>query len=220
MEYKITKFFNDEELKVINDSLVNAVWKDGIDTTSSVGIHNMERNKKNFQTTINSNFLFDIIDTNNDFLDFTLPKYSEEPIISKTPTGGYYKPHFDYCELGHFSTTIFLNDPKTYDGGELCLYFNNTEEKIKLDPGYGIIYETGTPHRVNTVTKGERLVYIFWTTSKIPVMEDLCRYRYYIDLSKKHQIIDKIQHKCKDFADDLGVHFQEKAYKIRRKYLT
>lgn len=220
MEYKITKFFNDKDIKFINDSLINAVWKDGINTTSSVGVNKMEKNKKNFQTTINSNFLFDIIDTNNDFLDFTLPKYSEYPIISKTPTGGYYKPHFDYCELGHFSTTIFLNNPSNYDGGELCLYHNNSEQKFKLDPGYGIIYETGTPHRVNTVTRGERLVCIFWTISKIPVMKDLCKYRYYMELSKNYQNPDKIYHNCDSFINDLGVYFQEKAYKVRRKYLA
>lgn len=64
------------------------------------------------------------------------------------------------------SMTLFLSDPATYDGGELC--FNGGEQKYKPPAGAAVLYPTGAPHSVNRVTRGERLAAVFWVQSMVP----------------------------------------------------
>ena len=67
--------------------------------------------------------------------------------------GGFYKPHIDHPSTGMFSSTLFLEEPNKYDGGELQLLIDDQLLEFKLDPGYCVTYETGTPHQVKKVTK-------------------------------------------------------------------
>lgn len=103
-----------------------------------------------------------------EWVNFTQPIESGVPMITKTLEGGFYKPHHDASKCGHFSTTIFLNDPDEYDGGELQLDFNGDIKNVKLPAGSSITYRTGTPHCVNLVTRGQRNVAVFWTKTQYP----------------------------------------------------
>ena len=85
-------------------------------------------------------------------------------MVTKTFVGGYYLPHIDSASLGHYSTTVFLSDD--YVGGELELYVNGKTELIKLPIGHAVTYKTGIPHRVRTVTSGNRYVGVTWSTSR------------------------------------------------------
>ena len=108
--------------------------------------------KNNLQTKLsNPEILYQGMDQNSEFIDFTIARTTRDPLITRTPTGGYYRCHYDHWKLGDFSTTIFLNDSDTYAGGELCLWIDNKEERFKLDAGWGITYETGTCHMVSEV---------------------------------------------------------------------
>jgi len=85
------------------------------------------------------------------------------PIYSIMKEGDYYLPHFDHPHgTGMLSTTIFLDDADTYDGGELEIYIDGKVESFKLDAGQAITYETGLAHQVKEVTRGERRVLVFW----------------------------------------------------------
>jgi len=112
-----------------------------------------------------SDIVFDRIDTYTSFRDYTIASESRPPMISRTSVGGYYHPHHDKASNGDFSTTIFLNDD--FEGGELCLWLNGGEERIKLPAGGSVTYKTGTPHMVREVTEGHRDVVIFWTHSRL-----------------------------------------------------
>ena len=111
--------------------------------------------------------IFNKLDCDREFLTGTAAASSTRPMFTKTNVGGYYSPHHDAPKNGHYSTTIFLSPKDEYDGGELCLFVNNKPEYIKLDPGWAITYQTGTPHCVTEVTRGTRAVSVFWTTSRI-----------------------------------------------------
>ena len=87
--------------------------------------------------------------------------------ITRTRVGGEYPLHVDSSTCGQYSTTIFLSDPDTYEGGELAIKCNGEVEKYKLPAGYAVTYLTGLPHAVLPVTSGERLVVVNWTHSKI-----------------------------------------------------
>ena len=56
------------------------------------------------------------------------------------------------------SSTVFLNDPADYEGGELKVRLGDSELSFKLKPGEAIIYPSDSLHQVVPVTKGERLV--------------------------------------------------------------
>jgi PKHD-type hydroxylase len=155
---------------IIQDANKNNSWVDGLVSNSEVTKqvkNNLELSDVNFTQVINS-YVMQSLDNDKEFLNFTIPTVTYLNIVSKTQSGGYYKPHKDMWFNGDYSTTVFLNNPEDYDGGELCLYLGGEEEiKIKLDAGWGITYSTGILHRVNKVSFGDRYVSVFWTKSAI-----------------------------------------------------
>ena len=221
MNYLISKFFNYDQLRSIQKIMGESEWHNGLQSlTKSQKFPDKDLSlvKKNFQCNLDHPIVFNGLDNNLEFLNFTYAKHSSVPMGTKTPKGGYYRPHFDHINCGHFSTTVFLNPPNSYHGGELVLWLNCEEKKFKLDPGYGITYETGTPHCVNDVTYGDRDVIVFWTTSYIPDMEDLRRWRYYDMMTARHDNGTDHMNLSK-FSTSLHSHFREKCNKIARKYL-
>ena len=56
----------------------------------------------------------------------------------------FYGPHLDISHIPSgrrdLSFTLFLNEKKDYEGGELILYIPPEKKTIKLNPGEMIIY--------------------------------------------------------------------------------
>lgn len=175
--FYISQFFNQSALNEIKHWYKLQDWIDGSTTHS----HNNKEIKNNLLTkeTIPSNLIWKHVDRNSNFIKFTQSHTSSKARISKTPIGGYYHPHVDKLTLGNFSTTIFLNSPDQYDGGELVLFIDGKEVPFKLDMGWGVTYETGIGHRVNTVTRGERNVALFWSHSLWTNIEAFREYKYW-----------------------------------------
>jgi PKHD-type hydroxylase len=65
------------------------------------------------------------------------------------------------------SGTLFLNDPADYDGGELVIEGLPGQPHIKLPAGDLVLYSATTVHRVEPVTRGERLASFFWLQSMV-----------------------------------------------------
>ena len=65
------------------------------------------------------------------------------------------------------STTVFLNEPDDYVGGELVINTSFGEQKIKLAAGAAVVYPSSSLHHVAEVTAGTRLVAVTWTQSII-----------------------------------------------------
>lgn len=170
-EYIIRKVLNEEELKTIHELIKGCTeWMDGHDTSpwgDEVRQTNLEINrlKEPNHPEINKT-VFSAIDRDIDFRMFTWAESSESVIVSKHRTGDWFKGHEDNPSNGNFTTTIFLDDPETYEGGELCFLLNGKEEKFKLPAGHAITYNTGILHRVSEVTKGERNAIVFWSKGK------------------------------------------------------
>ena len=97
-------------------------------------------------------------------------------LFSRTGGGMFYGTHFDIPHIPSgrrdLSFTIFLNEKKDYEGGELILYIAPEKKTIKLNPGEMIIYPTKYLHEVKEVTNGERIVCVGWIESLIPNNED------------------------------------------------
>lgn len=168
-DYLKLKFLDESEVQLIStylDSNYDNTWEDGLE--SFIGDPKTKKNKqlKNyiFKQKI-SDIVYENLNQNKEYSRFTFPKSIKDFIVTRTEEGGYYNLHNDIGLNGHYSTTVFLSDPNSYQGGELSLYLNGEEQKIKCQPGYGVVYKTGIPHKVNTVTSGKRDVIVFWTIS-------------------------------------------------------
>ena len=209
--YYVRKILDENNLKLIKDLIKDSnekqLWTDG--HMSAVGDYKKSQ-KINFEMVdcLELRRIHEIImnslDCDIKFKNFTAAKSTNLNIVSKTPPGGFYQPHIDNWNNGDYSTTVFLNDPDEYVGGELCLYIDGEEEtKIKLDAGWGITYSTGTIHRVNKVIAGTRYVSVFWTQS---LLQDPFIRHIYGELGNvlNNMILDYSVHlnNCKSAYDD------------------
>lgn len=172
-QFYTRQILTENQLLKIKESISQAnshnMWQDGLKSGGGFSRvkNNLEMSDRVLSHSINS-LIMNSLDNDNYFIDFTVAKETTFNIVSKTISGGYYNPHYDNWANGDFSTTVFLNDPEEYIGGELCLYIGGEEEiKIKLKSGWGITYPTGVLHRVNKVSSGVRYVSVFWTKSLI-----------------------------------------------------
>lgn len=110
-----------------------------------------------------------------EFREFAFPAIIAPPLLTKYQPGQYYGAHADsaFISLGNMvirsdlSCTIFLNDPASYDGGELHIRLQDGSLHFKLKAGDAIIYPSDTFHEVEKVTRGERLVAITFIQSQI-----------------------------------------------------
>jgi PKHD-type hydroxylase len=110
-----------------------------------------------------------------EFVDFAMPKRVAPPLLSRYEAGMKYGAHADsaYIQLAggrlrsDISCTVFVNDPATYEGGELSIMVGNRPVTFKGAPGDAIAYPSTTLHEVVPVRSGQRLVSITFVESYI-----------------------------------------------------
>lgn len=111
------------------------------------------------------------------FISAVLPKTVLPPMFNRYEGGGHYGNHVDNAiQTDRFSgqavrtdvsTTVFLNDPEDYEGGELVVEDSFGTHEIKLDAGDAIVYPSTSLHRVEPVTRGVRVASFLWTQSLV-----------------------------------------------------
>ncbi|GAA0631511.1 Fe2+-dependent dioxygenase [Halomonas beimenensis] len=103
------------------------------------------------------------------------PKRMKPLMFSRYQEGMTYGNHVDDAIMAtpqgamrtDLSFTLFLNDPDSYDGGELLVDSTAGEQTYKLPAGALILYPSSTLHRVEPVTRGERLAAVGWAQSQV-----------------------------------------------------
>ena len=65
------------------------------------------------------------------------------------------------------SCTVFFSNPADYDGGELVVEDTYGTQRVKLNAGDAVLYPGTSIHRVEPVTRGERLASFFWVQSMV-----------------------------------------------------
>jgi PKHD-type hydroxylase len=116
-----------------------------------------------------------------DVQNFAFPKFIVPPLMTKYQPGMNYGQHSDapFLKIGQrpirsdLSATLFLNEPSTYDGGELSVQLGTKHIDFKMNPGGAILYPSTTIHQVRPVTRGERLTVITFMESRIA--DQACR---------------------------------------------
>jgi PKHD-type hydroxylase len=99
------------------------------------------------------------------------PQRMTRLILSRYRQGQTYGLHVDDAIMQGLRTdlsfTLFLAPPDSYDGGALVIEDRFEARAIKLAAGDLILYPSTTLHRVEEVTRGERLAVVGWVQSMI-----------------------------------------------------
>ena len=109
----------------------------------------------------------------NDFRVVAQPNRIGRVLFSRYTEGMEYGDHSDNALMreGGLRTdvamTLFISDPADYEGGELVLNTDIRPEPYKLPAGHAVVYPAMVLHRVNQVTRGERLVGFTWIQSHV-----------------------------------------------------
>ena len=122
-----------------------------------------------------SQLLLSAFGRSEEFREFAFPVAIAPPLITRYHPGMRYGAHADAAFIplptgplrSDLSCTVFLNEPKDYEGGELHIQLGDADLKFKLRPGEAIVYPSDTLHQVVPVSKGERLVAISFIQSRI-----------------------------------------------------
>lgn len=105
------------------------------------------------------------------FQSIARPKRIAKIMLSRYRPGMHYGMHVDDAfidgERTDLSFTLFLSEPTSYDGGELVIDSDGSENMIKLPPGSVIVYPSTTLHKVEQVTRGERFAIVGWVRSHV-----------------------------------------------------
>lgn len=130
------------------------------------------------------------------FMSAAQPRRLATMLVSRYQPGMAYGLHVDapiMAQPNHVrsdvSFTLFLNEPDTYDGGELAFETGGGEIAFKLPARSAICYSTGQLHRVRPIERGERLAVVGWVQSLVrePAVRELLH-----DLSEaREQLVGK-----------------------------
>jgi PKHD-type hydroxylase len=176
MIFSIPNLLNTEKLQSIQTRLEKAEFVEGKLTAGwhaklvknnqqlKSGTSLLKELKTEVEQVLKDNSLFQIA---------VRPRRVHSLLFSRYEEGMSYGTHTDNALMGSnllrsdVSFTLFLNSPDEYEGGELVIEGADDEKAYKLEAGTIIIYPSSTLHRVNTVTKGTRIVVVGWVQSLV-----------------------------------------------------
>lgn len=181
MPYLLSDLFSEVEARVLAQAANALSFEDGARTAGHLA-RDVKRNEQavpgatteavleKVRATLSGHPLFQAI---------AYPKAFANLMVTRTRGGGEYGNHIDNALIAgaraDVSFTLFLSDPDSYDGGALVISDPAEERAFKPGSGEAIVYPSNTLHRVDPVTRGERLVVIGWVQSWVrdPAQRDI-----------------------------------------------
>ena len=179
MLISITEVLSTEDLNQARAWLEQGQWQDGKITAGGLakGVkHNLQLVDDCPPAESLRQLILTRLNHTPQFIAAALPNKIYPPKFNCYQAGGSYGAHIDSAIMTlpnqmqmrtDVSCTVFLNDPDSYDGGELCIEGQFGVQEVKLSAGDLILYPSTSLHRVNPVTRGQRLCSFFWIESLI-----------------------------------------------------
>jgi PKHD-type hydroxylase len=99
------------------------------------------------------------------------PRNFSSLLFARYEPGMEYGAHVDDALMGgirsDISFTLFLDEPQSYDGGELVMETSAGESAVKGPAGSVFLYPSTTLHRVAKLNSGVRRVCVGWLQSHV-----------------------------------------------------
>jgi PKHD-type hydroxylase len=171
-----------QELAQAQALLEVAPWGDGRATAgpqSAAVKNNLQLPQDCVQTQALQQIVLSGLNRHAGFFSAALPKRVFPPLFNRYGgTHNHFGNHVDnavrYLPGGQgerlrtdISCTLFLTAPEEYDGGELVIEDTYGTQSIKLPAGDMVLYPGTSVHRVQAVTRGQRVASFFWVESMV-----------------------------------------------------
>ena len=174
MFLQVPNILTEEELAKIDAAIADGTFADGKDTADGPAqlIKNnlqMERNEAGDEA---AQHVVQALARSALVQRAAMPSRVVRPMFSRYETGMKYGWHIDNPLMiegrplrTDIAVTIFLNEPDSYEGGELLVNTVGGQARFRLPRGHAILYPATTLHSVAEVTKGTRDVAVTWIQS-------------------------------------------------------
>ncbi|MEP6965309.1 MAG: Fe2+-dependent dioxygenase [Polaromonas sp.] len=170
-----------DELAQVRELILAADWADGRITAGSQSgaVKNNRQLREELPAAQQARHIVSVaLARNPQFITGALPKSVYPPLFNRYGgASNYFGDHIDNAVRTHavtarhvrtdISCTLFLSEPASYDGGELVVQDTYGEQRIKFDAGDLVMYPGTSVHRVEAVTRGDRLACFFWIESMV-----------------------------------------------------
>jgi PKHD-type hydroxylase len=185
MLLKIPQVLSPDVLAQAQALLLSARWEDGRATAGSQAAQvkrNQQLPRDGRETPALQALVLQALEQHALFFSAALPKCVLPPQFNRyAGAANTYGAHVDQAVRympgpapgsaqrvrSDISCTLFLSDPQDYDGGELVIDDSFGEQRVKLGAGDLLLYPASSVHRVEPVTRGERLASFFWIESMV-----------------------------------------------------
>ena len=193
MQIVIADVLSDEDLDAVREALARTRFVDGRATAGFAARevkHNRQADATDKVLDPVRSMVAARIMANDLFRIAARPKQLTPLLFSRTEAGMQYGEHVDDALMGGMRTdvafTLFLDDPESYDGGQLVIVSAAGDDAIKLPAGSMVVYPATTLHRVAEVTRGVRHVVAGWARS---LVRDAARRELLFDLDTARRTI-------------------------------
>lgn len=175
MLFKIEGLLSAAEVARVREALTGATFADGRltagdavrDVKNNLQVSGQEQGLDESRRIITTALL-----KHEGFTQRALPQRVLPPMFNRYDAGMEYGGHVDNAIMGgsdplraDISITVFLSDPKDYDGGALVINSDGEGRQVKLAAGGAVAYASTTIHRVEPVTRGSRYAAVIWAQS-------------------------------------------------------
>lgn len=182
MILRIKKVLNERTIDYAQSVLSDAVFVDGSLSAGSLAAQVKHNEELSMQSPLHQSLNQQIMGAlvkHESYQAIALPLKVATAFYSRYQVGMHYGLHVDDAIMGpangryrsDISTTVFLNDAKDYQGGELLIHSPSGIESVKLDAGDAVVYPSSSLHEVRKVTSGQRLVAVTWAQSLVKSAE-------------------------------------------------
>lgn len=195
----IPELLNDLQVNALRSRIDAAEWIDGNATSgyqSALAKNNLQLPETSTEAQAAGLTILNALGQNALFIAAALPLNIFPPLFNSYSGGQAFGTHVDNAvriqkETGlrirsDLSITVFLSSPEDYDGGELTIETLFGVQQVKLPAGHAVLYPSSSLHRVEPVTRGQRVASFFWIESMI--RDDAARQTLF-DLDRSIQLL-------------------------------
>ena len=167
-----------EELVQCQSAFAASGWVDGKITAgiqSGEAKHNLQLQEGSHEARQLGEVILRALGQNPLFTAAALPLRVFPPLFNRYDEGMRFDAHVDNAirfvpganvrVRTDISATLFISEPKDYDGGELVIEDTYGLQRVKLQAGDMVLYPGTSLHKVTPVTRGERIGCFSWIQS-------------------------------------------------------